>query len=219
TELSEPPPAPEPLASARPRVLLLVIALVALAGGGAYRMWRHHRSPAAVHPLPVPPAAPVPSLPAPPPPVQAPPPAAAPASAPTPQPAVHPPPAPPPAKPVGPASRAERLKAITTGQWALALAQGEAQRRAIHGAWTLRLEIACQGATVQHAADLLAGRDPDLFLLPMTLRDGRTCYQVFLGSYPSEARALRAARRLPAPFHTEGNRPKPFRVSEIPRRQ
>ena len=222
TELPEPPPPPEPLASGRPKVLLVLV-LVALAGGGGYWMWRHHRPPVAIHPLPVPPAAPVHPVPAPPPPVQAPPPAATPESAPplqpTPQPSVQPPPAPAPSKPVGPASRAERLQAITSGQWALALAQGEAQRRAIHGTWTLRLEIACQGATVQHAADLLARRNPDLFLLPMTLRDGRTCYQVFLGSYASEVRALRAARRLPAPFHTEGNRPKPFRVAEIPRRQ
>lgn len=106
-----------------------------------------------------------------------------------------------------------------TGHWALALAQGEAQRHAYRRAWTLRLEIACQGRTVQHAAELLAGRDPDLFLLPMTLRDGRSCYQVFLGAYPSEVRARQAARRLPAPFHAEGNRPTPFPVARIPLRQ
>ncbi len=216
TERPEPPAPPELLTSARSKVWLLVIPLLALAGWGSYRMWRHHRPPAAIHPLPTPPPAPPRPQPVPPPPTQAAPPAAPPASS---APAIQSTSPPPPSKPVGPASRAERLKAITAGHWALALAQGEAQRRVIHGTWTLRLEIACQGATVQHAVDLLASRNPDLFLLPMTLRDGRTCYQVFLGSYPSEARALRAAHRLPAPFHSEGNRPKPFRVAEIPLRQ
>jgi hypothetical protein len=225
TELPEPPAPPEPLASARSRVWLLLIPLLALAGWGSFRMWRRHRPVAGMPTRQAPPAV-APQLPAAPTPQAHVAPSAvpstptpAPAIQPTPQPAAKPLPPPPPSKPVGPASRAERLKAITAGHWSLALAQGEAQKRAIHGTWTLRLEIACQGATVQHAADLLAGRNPDLFLLPMTLRDGRTCYQVFLGSYASEAHALRAARRLPAPFHTEGNRPKPFRVAEIPLRQ
>lgn len=83
----------------------------------------------------------------------------------------------------------------------------------------MRLEIACQGSTIQHAADLLKGRDPDLFLIPMTMRDGRTCYQIFFGSFGSEAAAKEAAKKLPAPFLAEGNRPKPFRVAQIPARQ
>jgi septal ring-binding cell division protein DamX len=111
------------------------------------------------------------------------------------------------------------LKAIASGDWNLALAQGEAQRRLIHGKWTLRLEIACQGTTVQRAAELLKTQNPDLFLLPITMRDGHTCYQVFLGNYRSQAAARKAARRLPVAFRTEGNRPKPFRASDIPRRQ
>jgi septal ring-binding cell division protein DamX len=99
------------------------------------------------------------------------------------------------------------------------MAQGAAQRKALLGKWTLRLEIACQGSTVQHAAGLLKDLDPDLFILPMTMRDGRTCTQVFLGSFGSEAAAKAAAKRLPAPFLAEGNRPKPFRVAQIPDRQ
>jgi len=117
------------------------------------------------------------------------------------------------------ASKAERLQTITQGDWKRAMAQGAAQRKALQGKWTLRLEIACQGSTVQHAADLLKGQDPDVFLLPMTMRDGRTCYQVFLGAFGSEAAAKDAARRLPPPFLAEGNRPKPFRVAQIPDRQ
>ncbi|HCZ32097.1 MAG TPA: hypothetical protein DHV93_00595 [Holophagaceae bacterium] len=116
-------------------------------------------------------------------------------------------------------SKGDRLQAILDGNLKLATTQGAAQRKSIQGKWTLRLEIACQGGTIQHAAGLLKGRDPDLFILPMAMRDGRTCYQVFLGSYGSEAAARDAAKRLPSPFLAEGNRPKPFRVAQIPDRQ
>ncbi|HJV37338.1 MAG TPA: DUF4388 domain-containing protein [Geothrix sp.] len=116
-------------------------------------------------------------------------------------------------------SQAERLKAIQAGNWKLAHNQGLTLCAANQGKWTLRLEIACQGDTVQRAASLLKGQTPDLFLLPMTMRNGRTCHQIFLGTYESEAAALAAARRLPPPFLTEGNRPKPFKVDQIPSRQ
>jgi septal ring-binding cell division protein DamX len=116
-------------------------------------------------------------------------------------------------------SKAERLKTIRDGNWKLALTQGAAHRATLRGRWSLRLEIACQGDTVQHAAGLLKGQEPDLFLLPMTMRGGRTCYQIFLGSFESEAAAQAAARRLPAAFLAGGNRPKPFRADEIPSRQ
>ncbi len=116
-------------------------------------------------------------------------------------------------------SKADRLQTIIQGDWKRAMVQGALQRKALQGRWTLRLEIACQGSTVQHATDLLKAQDPDLFLTPMAMRDGRTCYQVFLGSFGSEAAAKAAAKKLPAPFLAEGNRPKPFRVAQIPDRQ
>jgi len=100
-----------------------------------------------------------------------------------------------------------------------AVTQGSLQAKALQDRWTLRLEIACQGLTIQHAAELLKGQDPDLFLIPMAMRDGRTCYQVFLGSFGSEAASKAAAKKLPPPFLAEGNRPKPYRVSQIPDRQ
>ena len=116
-------------------------------------------------------------------------------------------------------SKADRLQTIIQGDWKRAMSQGAIQRKALQGRWTLRLEIACQGSTVQHATDLLKAQDPDLFLVPMAMRDGRTCYQVFLGSFGSEAAAKAAAKKLPAPFLAEGNRPKAFRVAQIPDRQ
>ena len=66
---------------------------------------------------------------------------------------------------------------------------------------------------------VLKDQSPDLFLVPMAMRDGRTCYQIFFGSFGSEAAAKEAARKLPTLFHAEGNRPKPFRAAQIVDRQ
>ena len=133
-------------------------------------------------------------------------------------PSVVAPPSPAPAPPSVP-SRSERLQTLLQGDLKLAVAQGATQRKALQGRWTLRLEIACQGSTIQHAAEWLRTREPDLFLVPMAMRDGRTCYQIFFGSFGSEAAARAAAQKLPAQFLAEGSRPKPFRVAQIPDRQ
>ena len=116
-------------------------------------------------------------------------------------------------------SKVDRFQTILQGDWKQAVSQGATLRKTLLGRWTLRLEIACQGATVQHAANLLKDQDPDLFLVPMAMRDGRTCYQIYLGSFGSEAAAKDAAKKLPSLFHAEGNRPKPFRAAQIVDRQ
>ncbi|HLP31405.1 MAG TPA: DUF4388 domain-containing protein [Geothrix sp.] len=229
TERLEPPTAPESPASSsrRPAILLSVLILLAL---GWFGMTRYRRPPASkvtTTPEAAKPDAPKPDTPkgdAPKPAPEAPKVEAPKPEPPAPEPARAPEPAPVKAAPAKPEvtavpSKAERLQAITQGNWKLALAQGAAQRKALQGRWSLRLEIACQGSTVQHAADLMKAQDPDLFLVPMAMRDGRTCYQVFVGSFGSEAAAKAAAKRLPAPFLAEGNRPKPFRVAQIPDRQ
>jgi hypothetical protein len=116
-------------------------------------------------------------------------------------------------------SKQERLITVLQGDWKQAVVQGQAHLKTLSSGWVLRLEIACQGSTVQHAAEMLKDRDPDLFLIPMAMRDGRTCYQVFLGHWGSEAAAKSAAKKLPGVFLLEGNRPKPFRVGQIPDHQ
>ncbi len=185
-----------------------------------YRLTARKRVPPPATPAPAPAATPAPApIPAPaattvPEPAQT----AAPAAEPS-KPPAEAPKAAAPAAPAGPASRTDRLKAIAKGDWPLVLRQGEEQRKALESRWTLRLEIACQVDTVQHAADLLKDQEPDIFVLPMAMRDGRTCYQVFLGSFASEPVARDAAKHLPAPFLAEGNRPKPFRVGQIPDKQ
>ncbi len=221
TEHAEPPLPPE-VAPARSRRPLVVLAILVVIGGlwaGISRLARPRptapATPAVIGPVPdVKPAVPSPEptkpapTPEPPkPPVPAPP-----------QPAA-PPQATPKQEPPSVPSKADRLQTIIQGDWKKAVSQGSLQAKASQGRWTLRLEIACLGTTIQHAADLLKGQDPDLFLMPMTMRDGRTCYQIFFGSFGSEAAAKDAARKLPAPFLAEGNRPKPFRVVQIPDRQ
>ncbi|WP_291271650.1 DUF4388 domain-containing protein [Geothrix sp.] len=235
TESSEPPELEAASPSRRPLVLLLLL-VAALGLWGGLRWYKQRSVTRALVPpsSPLKPGAPAekanPPAPDPAPkteatpPAEPPPPAAEvkagtkaepktePKTATKPEPKADP-------KPTAVPSKVDRLQAILDGNWKLALAQGAGQRKAIQGKWSLRLEIACQGSTVQHAASLLKGLDPDLFLVPMAMRDGRTCYQVFLGAYGSEAAAKDAARRLPAPFLAEGNRPKPFRVAQIPDRQ
>ena len=223
TEAPAPKPSVPPRPASRRPLVLLLILLASLGLWGGLQWYKRNpvilprltqpTAKASPAPKPAPPAAkPVPPTPQP-----------------ETKPAVAPPPAPPePATATAPKpapvtaavpSKQERLQTVLSGNWKAAIAQGAAQRKAIQGKWSLRLEIACQGSTVQHAAELLKGRDPDLFILPMAMRDGRTCYQVFLGAYGSEAAAREAAKRLPAPFLAEGNRPKPFRVAQIPDQQ
>ncbi len=233
TERPAPSPAhpPEqPKASRRPLLLLGILVLAAAAWAG-FSWLRRPRTTAPTPPKVAEPARPNPLAPAlklatPPNPVPAseaatPTPIPEPVKKPEPEPAKPAPLPPAPSKPesVTVSSKADRLQAIAQGDWKRSVAQGSAQRQALQGKWTLRLEIACQGSTIQHAADLLKDQDPDVFIVPMTMRDGRTCYQVFIGSFGSEAAAKAAANKLPPPFLAEGNRPKPFRVAQIPDRQ
>ena len=225
-----PAEAPEPEAEATPPTRpswllpLLLVLLVGLGLWAGFRWTRRFKASVAPAPKAEPAPAPKPAAPAPTPEAAVPAPAPVPGTEPKPAPeptTVVPEPAKPTPPPVaaGPASKAQRLQTIVQGNWKQAVAEGAAQRELLQSRWTLRLEIACQGATVQQAAELLNKQDPDLFIVPMVLRDGKTCYQIFLGSYGSEAAAKAAAQSLPAPFLVEGNRPKPFRVGQIPDRQ
>ncbi len=225
--MDEPAPDfPEPRPASRLPYLLGAVLLLAVGLGAGYAWKRSHRSPpppARTEPVPAPKAAamaapptaaaagPTPK-PEPPPAVEAP----APKAEPTPktEPAPKEPPRPAKAVAFGPE---DRLAALRGGDIPTALAQGAQHLKSLHRTdWTLRLEIACLGETLQKAARLLEGVRPDLFLRPMAMRDGRTCYQVFMGRFPSKAAAEKAVPALPAPFRSEGNRPRAFRIDEIP---
>lgn len=117
-------------------------------------------------------------------------------------------------------TRANRLAAIRGGDWDRALALGEAHREKLSNhRWTLRLEVACMGSTVQNATSLLDQKEPDLWLIPIRMRDGKTCYQVLLGDYANKTAAEAAAKRLPKLFKTPGNRPRAFKLSDLPDKQ
>lgn len=118
-----------------------------------------------------------------------------------------------------PASLGDRLAALKAGQMDRAVAQGRQHFKGLKGSrWSLRLEVACQTVTVQRAVDMLGGQ-PDLWIVPMRMRDGKDCYQVMLGDFPNEHAADQAAKKLPAAFHAPGNRPKAFRLDQLPDKQ
>lgn len=185
--------------------------------------------PAPVAAAPPPPVL-TPAAQVPPPVVEAPPPAPAPAREPE---AVLPPPPPPPPvlAPVpakaevaeevvvapGGSSVEERLNALRRGDMPKALDLGRKRIQAIPARhWTIRLEIANLPATLANAVKAFPTGKPDLFIAPIRLKGGKTSYQLFLGDYPTQAEAERAAKSVPAFFLEGGQRPKPFLGTGIP---
>ena len=196
-ETTEPAPAARKFRGTT--VGLIVLLLAALGAGGWW--WFRKRSGSALKP---------------PAPVSSPAPAPKPPSPALPQPE---PPKPEPVQVVG-TSVGERVDALRKGDLELAIKQGQKYLEEEPGSqWTLRLEIACMGDTLNKAVELFGEEKPDLFILPITLRDGRSCYQVFYGRFPSSAAAEKRAAGLPKAFHEAGNRPKAFRTTEIPSKQ
>ena len=206
------PPAPE-IARSSNRKSLWIMALLVIGGAGGYAGWRWTQGPASPS---APQATAVPAAPKPESEVLAPVPKAVP-------PVEAPAPKPPEAKPDPAPAAAEdsqevRWKTLQKSDWELALKQGSAHREALKDAWTLRLEVACQPETLAHAVSVF--KEPaDLFLVPMAMKDGRTCRQVCLGRFASETEAQAAIAKLPALFTEGGNKPKPFQASALPVKQ
>ena len=111
----------------------------------------------------------------------------------------------------------ERLDALRLGDMPKATDLGRKRIEATPANhWTIRLEIANLPATLKNAVAAFPGQDPDLFIAPIKLKNGKVAYQLFLGTYPSKAAAERAAGAVPAFFLEGGQRPKPYLVSGIP---
>jgi hypothetical protein len=111
----------------------------------------------------------------------------------------------------------ERLDALRQGDLAKAVALGRKRIAAVSAnRWTLRLDVADLPSTLRTAVASFSGKEPDLFIVPIKLRGGKTSYQVFLGDYPSKADAERAGKTVPSAFLEGGQRPKPFLVHGIP---
>jgi len=111
------------------------------------------------------------------------------------------------------------LEAIRAGALDEAVTLGEALAKGSSSRWCIRLMVATQVETVQKAPERFDAASPDLFLLPFRFRDGRSSYQVLLGTYPDRAAAEAALSRLPSAFREGGNRPLIFQVRDVPRRQ
>ncbi len=105
-------------------------------------------------------------------------------------------------------------------QLSKAYAQGKAHKASLPTeSWTLRLEIACQKETVENATKMLLAAGMTSYTLPMKMNDGKTCTQIFTGSYKSRDEAESHIKNLPPAFLSGGNKPRPFLVSEIPEKQ
>lgn len=136
-------------------------------------------------------------------------------------PTVAPPVAPPAVKKPEVAAPAGLPKEVSKGEdLAKAFAPGQAQRASLpKGSWALRLEIACQKETVQNATRLLVGAGLKSFDLPIKMKDGKTCTQIFCGPFTSREEAEALTKKLPPLFLADGNKPRPYLVSEIPDKQ
>jgi hypothetical protein len=229
--LDEPEPAPAPLPDPAPagpnplpKLMLSVLVAAILVAGGIFFLKRKGRAKPVVQPaaaaLPVAePAKPKEEPKAEPKVEPEAKPAPEPVAAPEPPAKAEPKPEPKPAAKVSTTVR-DRLAALAKGDLGLAVRQGAARMKEIPGShWALRLEIACQGDTIRRVSAVFKGEEPDLYLLPMTLRDGRMCYQVLYGNFPSKDAAEKRVKHLPAPFLADRNRPKAFRLAELPTEQ
>jgi len=80
------------------------------------------------------------------------------------------------------------------------------------GDYTIQLLTACQDQTVKRAVDS-AGASPQLFILS-TIVEGRNCYRVYWGRYPSQRKAQEALRHdVPSPFRQQRSQPRITRLA------
>jgi hypothetical protein len=80
------------------------------------------------------------------------------------------------------------------------------------GTSTIQLLVACSTETIQKAAQAVNAED--LFIVP-TRYNGRACYRLCWGLYPSAARAGSAMRSLPDYFRKGGAAPRVVSATEI----
>lgn len=130
-------------------------------------------------------------------------------------------PAAPPATPAPPAPKPVPTTAKPgDAELSKAYAQGKAHKATLlKGSWTLRLEIACQQETVENATKLLVAAGVTHYSLPIKMKDGKVCTQIFSGSYKTRKEAEAHVKGLPSAFLSGGNKPRPFQVAEIPQKQ
>ena len=100
---------------------------------------------------------------------------------------------------------------LASGDFAAASRQFGREFGSRTGEYTIQLLTACRDETVQKAVDS-AGNSSRLFILPATV-EGRRCYRVYWGTYPTQTRAQEALRReVPQPFRKERSQPRVTRL-------
>ena len=78
------------------------------------------------------------------------------------------------------------------------------------GSYSIQLLLACQDDTLRRAVDSGRG-SPELFILSTTFQ-GRSCYRLYWGRYPTQKRAQEALLRdIPSAFRRE--RPRVTRLA------
>jgi hypothetical protein len=124
-----------------------------------------------------------------------------------------PPPSAPPAARAGPIDLAAARTLLRQGRLDEAARGFESNvRRAPAGTFSVQLLVACSAETVQKA--VASVDSPELYIVPVHYQ-GRSCYRMCWGLYPSGNRALSAARSLPEYFRVGGAKPKVQPASEM----
>lgn len=126
-----------------------------------------------------------------------------------------------PAPKIEPPSPAPHSVEVTNDQGlGKVFAEGHAKRTGLsRTAWALRLEIACQEDTVHHASKVLSAAGESYFVVPIKMKNNKTCAQIFQGPFPTREAAEAHISVLPSLFREGGNKPRPYQVSEIPDKQ
>jgi len=108
-----------------------------------------------------------------------------------------------------------RFGALANGNTARALDQGAAFQATVPKYnWTIRLIVACQWDGLQYCA-LTLGPSFELFLRPYRFKDGRQCYQLFVGRFPNSAAAEEDLKKIMQLLTEKKVEPKIMQISDI----
>ncbi len=103
-------------------------------------------------------------------------------------------------------------RALIRGDYRAAAREFGRDVTAASGDYTIQLLTACQDQTVKRAVDT-AGGSPEVFILS-TIVEGRNCYRVYWGRYPSQRKAQEALRHdVPATFRQQRSQPRITRLA------
>jgi len=111
-----------------------------------------------------------------------------------------------------PSSPAGGHTALVRGDYRTAARQFGREVSAGSGDYTIQLLTACQDQTVKRAVET-AGASPQVFILS-TIVEGRNCYRVYWGRYPTQRKAQEALRHdVPATFRKQRSQPRITRLA------